>query len=118
MFRCGCNRDVVRLLDSISRQLAEIKVDAIHNRALLLNVLQQERQIMSLETELNDAVSAETTVDQSIVTLLNGIAAQLAAALASATPDAAVQAAIDGIKANSAAIAAAVTANTPAAPQS
>lgn len=118
MFGCRCCGAMLGRMEILSRQIAVLQADAIHNRALLLNVLQQERQIMSLETELTDAVATETTVDQSIVTLLNGFAAQLAAALASATPDAAVQAAIDNIKANSAAIAAAVTANTPAAPQS
>jgi hypothetical protein len=63
-------------------------------------------------------VAAETTVEQSAITLLNGIPGIVSAALAqagvSATAAAAAVATIDAtVKANAAALAAAVTANTP-----
>ena len=65
------------------------------------------------------AVQAESTVDDSIIALLTGIKAQLDAVLAGGlTADA--QAKVDAIfaaaQANSTKVAAAVTANTPAAP--
>lgn len=63
---------------------------------------------------LRAAVAAETTIDQSAVTLLNGLGAQLQAAIASGDP-AQVQALADTLSTDSAALAAAVTANTQAA---
>lgn len=67
---------------------------------------------------LNDVVTevtAETSVNQSIVTLLDGIAAQLTAAQASGDP-AAIQAVITSMQANSKILTDAITANTPVAP--
>lgn len=68
---------------------------------------------MATLKDVQDAVAAEKTVTDSAVALLNGLAAQVAAL----TPD---QAAIDqlaaDIKAQTDALAAAVTADTPAAP--
>lgn len=63
------------------------------------------------------AVTAETNGEQAVVALLNGIAKQLSDAQAAAnTPDPAIAAVIDQINNNTAAMAAAVVANTPAAP--
>jgi len=72
-------------------------------------------QIMAKIEELTTAVNDEKTVEDSAIALLQGLSAQLTAALASNTPDTAVQAVIDSINSNKAALAAAVTANTPAA---
>jgi peptidoglycan hydrolase CwlO-like protein len=78
------------------------------------------RKLDTMSTALSDlqaAVAAQTTVDASVVTLLQGLSAQLTAALA-AGDDTAVEAAAQAIAANTATLAAAVTANTPAAPSS
>jgi len=66
---------------------------------------------------LTAAVNAEKTVEQSVITLLGTLSSELQAALtASGTPDPAIQSIADQITANTAALAAAVTANTPASP--
>jgi len=73
--------------------------------------IERNEYIMSQELDaLTSAVEEETTVDQSIITLLNGIAAQLEAAKNDPAKIAAVTA---QIRQNSAAISAAVKANTP-----
>ena len=70
-----------------------------------------KKDIVSLQAQ----VTANTTVEASAITLINGIAAQLATAIASGNP-----AQLDALQAQLAtsatALAAAVTANTPAAP--
>lgn len=71
----------------------------------------------SIQDVIND-VAAESTVDDSIIALLNGISAQLAAALAAGGSPAQIQAIKDSLDANIAKINAAITANTPAAPPS
>lgn len=65
-------------------------------------------------TDLQAAVAAEQTVEQSAIALLQNLSAQLTAALASADPTGAVEAVVANINTNAAALAAAVTANTPA----
>lgn len=74
---------------------------------------------MALLDNLNAAVARETTVEQSAITLIQGIAKQLADLIAKSgnTVDPAeLQKIVDGMNANQDALAAAVTANTPAAP--
>ena len=70
--------------------------------------------------QLVQDVNDESTLEDSIITLLNGIQAQLTAALAGTTLPTAVQAKVDAafatLEANKAKLAAAITANTPAAP--
>lgn len=69
--------------------------------------------------DLQAAVANDTTVEQSAITLLQGLSAQLKAAIvASATAGdlTAVEAVAQQIDANSTSLAAAVAANTPAAP--
>jgi len=63
-------------------------------------------------TELQAAVAADTSVTASAVTLLQGLAAQLAAA---GTDPAALAAIVSDLNENTDALAAAVAANTPAA---
>ena len=69
----------------------------------------------SLDQTLS-AVQAESTVDDSIIALLNGLAAQIAAGGLSAADQAKVDAIFAAAQANSTKVSAAVTANTPAAP--
>ncbi|MHB9836834.1 hypothetical protein Q8F57_018535 [Paraburkholderia terrae] len=74
-------------------------------------------QIMSALDDLKAEVAATLTVEQSAVTLIQGIAAKLAAALANqANPDSALVDLTNQLTTSADALAAAVTANTPAAP--
>lgn len=81
----------------------------------IINLLNKEYQYMATMQNVTDAIAAESTIDDSIVTLLNGIVQQLKDAQAAGTP-AALDAVVAGIQANQAKISAAVLANTPAAP--
>ena len=67
---------------------------------------------MATIQDVSAAVAAESTVDDSIIVLLNGIVQQLKDAQASNDP-AALDVVVAGIQANTAKIQAAVTANTP-----
>jgi len=73
------------------------------------------KSIMASLADIQAAVAAEKTVEASVVALLTTLSADLQAAVASNDP-AAMQAVVDGINANAAALSAAVTQNTPAAP--
>lgn len=77
-------------------------------------VLAKETKEMATIADIQAAVTAEKTVEDSVVTLLQTLSADLKAALAANDP-AALQAVVDSINTNAAALAAAVTANTPAA---
>jgi hypothetical protein len=81
-------------------------------REMLRIVTLNQETIMSALTDLQAAVAAEDTVIQSAVTLINGIPALIAAA---GTDPAALAALQTDITTQAAALAAAVTANTPAA---
>ena len=70
---------------------------------------------MAAIDDLKAAVEAETSVVQSAVTLLNGLAQQIKDAVQTGNA-AAVEEAANQILANTAALSAAVSANTPAAP--
>lgn len=69
---------------------------------------------MATIQDVSAAVAAESTVDDSIITLLNQIVQQLKDAQASNDP-AALDAVVAGIQANTKKLSDAVTANTPAA---
>jgi hypothetical protein len=75
----------------------------------------QGNRIMSALSDLQAAVTAETTVVSSAVMLINGLAAQIASAVAS-NDSAALESLSQQLTASSAALSAAVAANTPAAP--
>lgn len=80
----------------------------------LLTTLDDQEAIMAADlSALTNAVEAEQGVIDGVVVLLNQLAADLAAA---ANDPATVQALADQITANTATLAAAVAANTPAAP--
>jgi hypothetical protein len=68
--------------------------------------------------DLQAAVAQEATVEGSAIVLLQNLSAQLTAALASGNPTAAVEAVVTTMNTNQTALAAAVAANTPAAPAS
>ena len=70
---------------------------------------------MATIQDVSAAVAAESSVDDSIITLLNGIVQQLKDAQASNDP-AALDLVVAGIQANTKKIQDAVTANTPVTP--
>ena len=103
----------------LRQALAPLKAQLDRIQQLLEQMKSQETKDMATQAQamadLTTAVANDTTVSGSIITLLNGVAAQLAAALAANNP-AAIEALVTQLNANAAAMAAAVTANTPAAP--
>ena len=80
-------------------------------RRLNYTLTKENQLIMADLTILTDAVTKETTVVASAITLIQ----QIADALKAATDPAAVQALADQLNTSADALAAAVTANTPAA---
>ena len=70
---------------------------------------------MATLADIQAAVARETSVETSVVTLLQNISSQLQAALASNDP-VAMQAVVDQLNTNAQTLADAVTANTPPAP--
>ena len=84
-------------------------------RLLYNRIVAMEQRIMATLADIQAAVAAETTVENSVVALLQTLSADLQAAIAANDP-AAMQTVVDTINANAATLAAAVTANTPAAP--
>lgn len=85
-------------------------------------LIEKENQMSATLDQVVQDVSDETTLESSIVTLLDGIQAQLTAALAGTTISAANQTKIDaifsGLEANKTALSAAIIANTPVTPTS
>lgn len=76
---------------------------------------QQVNQVMTVLTDLQAKVAANTAVTQSAVTLIQGLKAKLDDAIASGDP-AQLQALSDQLGTDDQALADAVAANTPAAP--
>jgi hypothetical protein len=87
------------------------------DEAMLLELLQAINQkvddLMASIADLQARVAAQTTIDQSVVALLETLSADLKAA---GTDPVALQAVIDTMDSNQAMLADAITANTPAAP--
>lgn len=99
---------VTNTLTAISKQ----------NLQILALLQQEERQIVATQqtmTDLQNAITNNNTVVGSAVTLIQGIAKQLADAVAS-SDDAAVENLVAQLNTDAHALAAAVAANTPAAP--
>ena len=130
--RCKCADEI----DQVNIRLDLIRGTLLGINNKLDNIYKRENEIMATLAEIQEKIAKQTadiaeqkTVEESIVTLLNqtvatekDIKAQLEAAIASNDP-AALQAVADtldanttALEANTADIAAAVTANTPAAP--
>lgn len=80
---------------------------------VLFTLEHMESRIMAKIDELTAAVVSEKTVEDSAIALLTGLSQQLKDALASGNTDAAVQTVIDSLASNTAALSAAVVANTP-----
>lgn len=103
-------RLVMARLDEISerslRRFAalEYKLDQLLKGAITMSIAL---------ADLTAAVNKSTTVEQSAITMIQGLAAQIAA---NATDPAAVSALASQLNAGADALAAAITANTPAAP--
>jgi D-serine deaminase-like pyridoxal phosphate-dependent protein len=108
-------RSAKSLDESLFWMLAQVLRYELSLAKTLQAITSQGEKIMSTFADLQTAVTNETTVEASVITLLNGISAQLAAALAAGGSPTQIQAVIDQVNANAAAAAAAVTANTPAA---
>lgn len=70
---------------------------------------------MATISDVQSAIAAQSTVEDSVITLLNGIVQQLKDAQASNDP-AALDAVVASIQANTDKLSSAVTANTPASP--
>ena len=99
-------------MSNIIDQLAGGQLTRIEN--LLNQLLQKETEMAVDLTNLTAAVAAETTVTASAITLLQQLAAQIAALAKQPTVDpAALQAFADTLNANATSLAAAITANTP-----
>lgn len=101
----------MNLLDSMSGgwfSRVEAKIDQ----------LLKGESVMAVDlTALKNAVAAETSVNQSAITLLQGLSAQIAALSQQPTVNPAdLQALADSINVNAKALSDAVTANTPVAP--
>lgn len=85
--------------------------------SLLMDINHQIEEIMTALSDLQAEVAATATIEQSAVTLIQGIAAQLAAALAaSGSNDPALVDLSTQLTASAVALSAAVTANTPTPP--
>jgi hypothetical protein len=99
----------VHVHDAREQQLDRIEklVQAVFNR---------EAQMSQQLDDLKAQVTETTQVEQSAITLINGIAAQLQEAINNGADPATLQAMHDELKANSDALAAAVAANTPPPP--
>lgn len=90
-------------------------LDLLRQTLVKLNLIQEQEKLMSVELDaLTVQVAANTSVEDSALTLIKGFAAQLAAAIAVGNP-AALTTLHDSLKASADALAAAVAANTPPA---
>ena len=89
----------------------QILLDGVDSKIATLTLKQE--QVMTDLTALTAEVERNTTVDESAIALLTGLAAQIEALK---TDPVALQALADTMKGSSDALAAAVLANTPAAP--
>lgn len=101
--------DQKTIIASINQAAADLKT--------IIADIQKETQLIMTSKEELDALTAQVTenenTEQSAIVLLNNISAQL---IAQATDPVAVNALGVRLKASAAALAAAITANTPAAP--
>jgi hypothetical protein len=89
-----------------------MRIDIHHHYDNDHEILNRLENIMAELDDLKAQVEANRTVSQSALTLINGIAARIAAA---GTDPAALKSLTDSLKSDDDALAAAVTANTPAA---
>lgn len=108
-----------RSLEHFERELFEQVGFRLDDRALILICLMELKNVSQQLDTLTSDVASNGTVEQSAVTLLQGLKTELDAAIAAqANGDdgAALTSLSTSLEAQTAALAAAVTANTPAAP--
>jgi hypothetical protein len=115
--------DIWTMLLTLKRKL-DIVIDAVNN--INDQLTQEGKQMAELDdkiTALQADVTAQSSVNQSAITLLNGIATQIAAAVQAAQAAGATAAQLQSLtdlqtslEANNKALSDAVAANTPAAP--
>lgn len=107
---------------SASENILAAVQQVLENQAIINSkldaLLKGEQTMAATFADIQAAVTANTSAEASVVVVLNNISAQLVAALAAGGTPAQIQAVIDQVNANTAAAAAAVVANTPAAPTS
>jgi hypothetical protein len=105
-------------LNVLLQQVLANQVVILANQAKGANTMSA---ISDAVAALQTQVTQQTTVEQSAITLIQGIAAQLTAALANSADDTAAVAAVAAVnqtlQTSAAALAAAVAANTTPAPQ-
>ncbi len=98
----------------------KIHVHLHNNSDDVLNQLKKEIHQMALDLQaLKDAVAAEKTVEDSAVALLTGLTSKIAdliAASGNTVDPAELKAIVDQVNGDAAALAAAVSANTPVVP--
>ncbi len=110
----ACAKTLIALLTSENMNKSQLdrieaKLDAVLE--LLRLLLNQGEDTMADLTALQAQVAASVTVEQSAITLIQGLAAQIAAA---GTDPAALAALVTQLNTSAAALGAAITANTPA----
>lgn len=98
----------------------EIKHQLNRIESMLILLLKRGGTMNETTQQILDAVTAETALEQGVLTLITNLQSQLSAALANTTISAQDQQNLNTIfadlQSNSAALSAALTANTPAAP--
>lgn len=103
-------------LATIQLQLNQVQASLQANKTSLTTTLQtQERKLMAALDDLQAQVQANTNLEQSAVTLIQGLAKQITDAVAN-NDSSALQALASQLNSSAAALGAAITANTPQAP--
>ena len=113
-FNLRLDPDTWRRVFSFYREAAQPQLDRIEAKLTAIATQQQELNMTFLE--LKAKVTEAVTVENSAVALITGIATQLKDAIAAGTDPTEIQAVADQLDAGTAALTAAVLANTPAAP--
>ena len=107
-------KEIHRKLDALIIEMAVIRSN-ISNVVTMLQASAEKEKHMTKELDvLQAAVEENTSLDNSIITLVDGLAVQIAALKDDPAKLAALAA---SLKASSAAISAAITANTPVPPE-
>lgn len=103
---------VEQIPTSVASALSILTDEVRKLRGLVIRLLSAEEQVMATLDDLKTQVESNVSVEASAITLIKGIAQQLADAGADPAKLAALQ---DQLKSSADALAAAVAANTPAA---
>ena len=106
--------NLLQSLADIQHRLATIQALQVQSQASLKTIQTQESKIMPALDDLQAQVAQNTNLEQSAVTLIQGIAKQLADAVEN-NDSAALTALAGQLNTSAAALGAAISANTPAA---